>query len=97
MSKEEGLKRIEQDFADKQLVFCDISYGVFDMGGFFKQFHDFVGYFQIEQSIEQSLNNSFRLWFWTDKVKVEEGKSRQVVIECKNNKEGLIYFTIEKI
>lgn len=97
MNKESGLKRIEQQFENKVLVFCDISYGVFDLGGFFKQFHDFVGCFQIEQSIEQSLNNTFRLWFWTDKVKVEEGKSRQVVIECKRNPEGLLYFTIEKV
>lgn len=97
MSKEQGLHRIEQHFANKELVFCDVSYGVFDTPNFFKQFHDFVGYFQLEQSIEQSLNKAFRLWFWTDKVQIEGGKSRQVMITCTNNKEGLLYFTIEKI
>lgn len=78
-------------------VFARVSYSVFDMPGFFTQFHKFIGEFQLEQTIEESINNQFRIWFWTDEVEINEGQSRQVSIEATANKGAFnIAFKISK-
>ena len=57
-------------------VFIDITLECFV--SIYKPLSAYIGEFQIEQSVEQSLNKIIRVWFYTDKVKIEEGNIRQV-------------------
>jgi hypothetical protein len=77
-------------------VFAKISYGVFNIPGFFDQFHQFVGPFQIEQTIQESLDKCFRIWFFTDKVEIKEHELRQVEIMCNQIENSKIEFRINK-
>jgi hypothetical protein len=77
-------------------VFVDVSYEVFNMPGFFTELYKFIGTFQLEQSIQQSLDKCFRIWFYTDKIEINEGELRQVNITVLNKENNELEFKIEK-
>jgi hypothetical protein len=79
-------------------VFVSVSYEVFTIneGLFFTSFHKFIGNFQIEQTIEESLNKEFRIWFYTDAVEIAEGERRQVDITVTRADDGKLNFHIQK-
>lgn len=77
-------------------VFAKVHYGVLDIPGFFTKLHDFIGHFQLQQSIEESWTKTFQIWFWTDKVDIKEGELRQVDIECLRKEDGSLEFKINK-
>lgn len=77
-------------------VFAKCHYGVLDIPGFFSQLHKYLGHFQIEQSIEDSHNQCFSIWFYTDKVEIKEGESRQIDLMATQNDDKSITFQIEK-
>jgi hypothetical protein len=65
-----------------------------DMPDFFRKLKRYVGWFRIEsQDVHDIENSRMVISFYTDKVKIEEGKSRQVDIEAKSNSKGSWYFT----
>lgn len=79
-------------------VFAIVSYDIFNMPGFFSQFYDYVGHFQIQQSIQQSYNKVFELWFYTDEISIMEGDSRAVEISCtRYGQSEKIYFQITTV
>lgn len=77
-------------------VFVNVSYEVFNIPGFFDEFHKFVGPFQIEQTIQQSIDKCFTIWFFTDRVEIKEGQLRQVEILCRRMENQDLSFEINK-
>lgn len=75
-------------------VFVRIHYSIIEEPGLFKALKDYIGFFQIQQTIEQAHREEMDLWFYTDKVKIEDGKTRQVDITAMKNAEGCIDFTM---
>jgi len=64
-----------------QNVFVKCTYEVVGMPGFFKKLKEFVGEFRIEQQPVQDIEPGIiTISFYTDKVRIEEGKTRQVDI-----------------
>ena len=61
-------------------VFVRIDYSILFIPDLFEALTKFIGYFQFTQTIEQSHNTTVDLWFYTDKVKLIEGETRQVEI-----------------
>lgn len=77
-------------------VFVRINYSILEMPELFKQLSKFIGHFQIQQTVDQSYKNVCELWFFTDKVEIEPGKSRQVEITVINKEPNVYEFEIEK-
>lgn len=81
-------------------VFFRMHYSVLDILPFFIER---FGNVQIQQTIEQSYNNVFDVWFYTDEVEMKEGELRQVEVIATESKEGslgssLVYkFEVNKI
>lgn len=74
-------------------VFARVSYDVlFDR--LFKSLSNYIGHFKIEQTMQQSHDKVFDIWFYTDAVQIPEGKSRQVEIECTSQPNGEFTFKI---
>jgi hypothetical protein len=80
-----------------QQVFCKCTYDVIGMPGFFKKLKAFIGDFRIEQqSVQDAELGVVTISFWTDKVFIEEGKTRQVEIIAENKDGDWNFISIEK-
>lgn len=66
-------------------VFLRMHYGALNILPFFIER---FGNIQIQQTIEQSYNNVFDVWFYTDEVEIKEGEVRQVDVIATESKEG---------
>lgn len=77
-------------------VFVRINYDILEMPELFKKLREFIGHFQIQQTIDQSHDNVCDFWFFTDKVEIESGKSRQVEITVINKGPSIYEFEMQK-
>ena len=81
------------------LVFVKISLGVVDeFKGFFAKLKEFIGDFRIEgQDVYDVDKKVIKVSFYTDKIEIKEGESRQVEIHAASSPDGSWEFTgIEK-
>lgn len=70
-------------------VFSKISYQCFQLPGFFEKLSAFVGHFRIEQqTVSESYDGVVTISFYTDKVDIIEGDSRQVDLIAENKPDG---------
>jgi hypothetical protein len=77
-----------------QLVYIKVSFSVLGMPDFFRKLKRYVGWYRIEAQDTYDIEREIvAISFYTDKVKIKEGKSRQVDIEAKSNNKGSWYFT----
>lgn len=75
-------------------VYALVSYDIIEKPGLFAALRKAVGVIQIEQSIQQSYDGVFAMWFYWD-IEIKEGERRQVDIT--GSKEGNNYiFEITK-
>lgn len=81
-----------------QNVFFKCTYEVIGMPDFFKKLKAFIGEFRIEQQQIQDVEPGIvTISFWTDKVQIEEGKTRQVDITAENNENGWDFIALSKV
>jgi hypothetical protein len=80
-----------------QHVFFKCTYEIIAMPGFFTKLKAFIGEFRIEQQpIQDIVPGVVTISFSTDRVQIEEGKTRQVELIAENNEIGWDFTGINK-